>query len=687
MKRILNRFGQRESTVHPNPTIVVTTTELPSNGHDEEEKNKHQWDRPIEFVFSLISNSVGLGNVWRFPYLAAKNGGGAFLIPYFVLYFLIGAPLYFLELALGQFTSRGPGTGFKMARGWQGVGVAMIINSVLGTLYYNVIIAWALFYFILSFRKTLLWTKCGEWWNTNACFEPSSQGNFYRFNGTKWNCTESEFNNFTDYGCTPVNNSGRVTVTEEFYYRLLLKRSDGIDDFGTPGDYMSPLLLVSWALIGVCIIRGVQSSGKVAYFTAIFPYVVLLILIIFSATLKGADEGVKYYITPKWEKLGEFKIWQEAASQVFFSLSLSFGSLIAYSAASKFDNKFFSQMCVVVSCDCLTGLFAGFAVFATMGFLADALGETVDTFAQASGPGLAFITYPEALGQMPVSPLFSIIFFAMLLALGLGSQFASTDVIITVLMELFPAYAGKRYIFVILSCTAFFLCSLPFACPGGIYLFEIFQEYTANTSLVFIGFFEVVVIALIYGFNRFQDDVYMMLKKKPAKYYLFATWCITAPILTATITMANLVTSTELVAPAEAGYPEYEYPKWSTALGWSIFAICILPVPAFFIYTYIKEYQYLSAERKGLITSTDDIYRRDISKLKSIWFTAFRLTNLPHKDWGPRRREDQWGRYAHLAKDSSQLKERQPDVLPTIVQAPTLTTTNFDSEKPTSTEF
>ena len=81
-----------------------------------------------------------------------------------------------------------------------------------------------------------------------------------------------------------------------------------------------------------------------------------------------------------------------------------------------------SQMCIVVSCDCFTGVFAGFAVFATIGFLADALGESVDTYAKASGPGLAFITYPEALGQMPVSPLFSIIFFAMLLALGLGSQ-------------------------------------------------------------------------------------------------------------------------------------------------------------------------------------------------------------------------------------------------------------------------
>ncbi|CAF5164820.1 unnamed protein product, partial [Rotaria magnacalcarata] len=102
----------------------------------------HQWDRPIEFVLSLISNSVGLGNVWRFPYLAAKSGGGAFLIPYFTLYFLIGAPLYYMELALGQFSSRGPATGFELAKGWRGVGIAMIVNSVLGMLSYNVIISW-----------------------------------------------------------------------------------------------------------------------------------------------------------------------------------------------------------------------------------------------------------------------------------------------------------------------------------------------------------------------------------------------------------------------------------------------------------------------------------------------------------------------------------------------------------------
>ena len=88
-------------------------------------------------------------------------------------------------------------------------------------------------------------------------------------------------------------------------------------------------------------------------------------------------------------------------------------------------------MCIVVSCDCFTGVFAGFAVFATVGFLAKSLGEPIESYAQSSGPGLAFITYPEALSKMPAGPFFSIIFFMMLLALGLGSQvslFQSTTV-------------------------------------------------------------------------------------------------------------------------------------------------------------------------------------------------------------------------------------------------------------------
>ncbi|CAF4127459.1 unnamed protein product [Rotaria socialis] len=672
-------FRRSKAVVRPQNNNISDTVNA-----DKEEENNHQWDRPIEFVLSLISNSVGLGNVWRFPYLAAQSGGGAFLIPYFTLYFLIGAPLYYLELALGQFTSRGPASAFVLAKGWQGVGFAMIINSILGTLYYNVIIAWALFYFVLSFRKRLLWADCGHWWNSNGCFVPGSPGNTLGanitalnctlFNCTGGNCTTALSSNFSDSGCQENNTTSvkQVTVTEEFFYRLLLNKSSSFDDFGVPGTYMSVLLLASWLLICVCIIRGVQSSGKVAYFTAIFPYIVLLVLIIFTATLDGAREGIIFYIVPRWELIGSFKIWQAAASQVFFSLSISFGSLIAYSAANDFHNKFFQQMCIVVSCDCFTGVFAGFAVFATIGFLAKSLNEPVEVYATASGPGLAFITYPAALAKMPASPFFSIIFFLMLLALGLGSQFASTDVPVTALMEFFPSYAKRRSVLVVITCSVFYLASLPFACPGGIYLFELFQEYTANISLVFIGFFEVVSIAYIYGFNRFMNDVEMMLGKRAAQYYLFVTWCITAPILTLVITATNLLNTAPLKLDASGGFPPYEFPQWSTTLGWFIFVICIIPIPLVFLISYIQEYRRMAKEKTGYGPS------------KPLFLAALESNNLPAESWGPRKRIHQIDAYAHLATRTTQKnfisQQQLPEYTPRVEE-----TTSIDTGIPNPT--
>ncbi len=142
---------------------------------------------------------------------------GAFLIPYFILYFLIGAPLYYLELALGQFTNRGPATCFILAKGWQGIGIAMIINTIFVMLYYNVVISWALFYFVASFRSRLLWSDCGHWWNSDKCIVPGRKGNTYTDSGVTWNCTETQFANATQYGCAVINSTDRVTATEEFY--------------------------------------------------------------------------------------------------------------------------------------------------------------------------------------------------------------------------------------------------------------------------------------------------------------------------------------------------------------------------------------------------------------------------------------------------------------------------------------
>ncbi|CAF3963463.1 unnamed protein product [Adineta steineri] len=616
-----------------------------------QKKVNHEWDRPVEFIFSLISTSVGLGNVWRFPYLAAKSGGGAFLIPYFILYFLIGAPIYYLELALGQFSSRGPATAFILAKGWQGVGFAMIINSVLCMLYYNVIISWALFYLVASFRKNLLWAKCGNWWNDDRCFIPGVQNSTYRIDQTLYNCTQAQYENISEYSCVPINEKDRVTASEQFFYKLLLGKSNSFEDFGTPQLYPTLALLGAWIIVGLCIIRGMKSSGKVAYFTAIFPYIALLILVIQSSTLDGAIEGIKFYIIPRWELVTKFETWQAAASQVFFSLGISFGSLMTYSASNKFKNNFFRQMCIVVSCDCLTGVFAGFAVFATIGYLAKELKEPIEKYAQSAGPGLAFITYSEAISHMPASTLFSILFFLMLLALGLGSQFALTDVPITSLLELFPRFKSKRSLAVILTCICSFLISLPFTCPGGIYLYDLLSEYAANLSMVVVGFFEVYTIAYIYGFNRFMNDVKMMLGKRAAEYYLFVTWCFISPILMLIIIFSKLISSKRMTIGAGGGFDEYIYPEWSVIIGWIIFLLCILPIPLVYLISYINEYRSTknNESSKSLVSDSRDYFVNDDDyTIKPRYIEAITENNSPRDDWGPIKSVNHYGLYRHL---------------------------------------
>ncbi|CAF4536841.1 unnamed protein product [Rotaria socialis] len=185
-------------------------------------------------------------------------------------------------------------------------------------------------------------------------------------------------------------------------------------------------------------------------------------------------------------------------------------------------------MCIVVSCDYFTDVFAGFAVFATIGYLSTELKESVSKYADASGPGLAFITYPEAIAHMPASSLFSILFFLMLLALGLGSQFALTDVPITSILELFPRFKFQRELAVIITGVVLFLISLPFTCPVRIeVVLNFISEYRTNISMAVVGFFEVYVI-----------------------------------------TFSNLWTSKQMSNGAGAGYEAYVDPGWSTVIGW-----------------------------------------------------------------------------------------------------------------------
>uniref|UniRef100_A0A3Q3EP20 Transporter n=1 Tax=Labrus bergylta TaxID=56723 RepID=A0A3Q3EP20_9LABR len=493
-------------------------------GKDE----RPNWDNPMQFVLACVSYAVGLGNVWRFPYLCQMHGGGGFLIPYMIMLILEGIPLFYLELAIGQKMSLGSiGAWSAISPYLGGLGLASVMTSLYLCLYYNIINAWSFWYLFHSFQSVLPWAECP----LNA--------------------------NLTG----PVEECDRATPTQYFFYRETLDISSSIEENG--GIHMGQALcfLLCWIITYLFIVRGVKSTGRVVYFTATFPYLVLFIYLIRGVTLHGALNGVAYMFTPKMEQLANPTTWINAATQIFFSLGLGFGSLIAFASYNQYNNNFEQQAIIVSFINSGTSIFASIVTFSIYGFKATVnyenclestrvlllnstypqqfaelglpdvpcdLNKELDTAVE--GTGLAFIVYSEAIKNMPLPQLWSVLYFSMLLLLGMGSMLGNVTAIITPLRDFKVFSRISNELFNGLVCLFCLLLGFGFTTPSGNYWFTMFNDYGATFSLLFIVLVEVITVSYIYGIRRFEKDIEDMLGHRP-NWFWKIMWGGVSPIL------------------------------------------------------------------------------------------------------------------------------------------------------------
>lgn len=264
------------------------------------------WSSKLDFILSVVGLAIGLGNVWRFPYLCYKNGGGAFLVPYFLTLLLAGIPMFFMELALGQMLTIGGLGVFKIAPIFKGIGYAAAVMSCWMNVYYIVILAWAIFYFFMSLRADVPWRTCSNYWNTPNCVNPYERGELMCWEQSSMNGTIRKMCALA--GGVNVTQSSLTDPVKEFWERRALQISPGIEHVGGIRWELAGTLLLVWILCYFCIWKGVKWTGKVVYFTALFPYFLLTILLIRGITLPGAIEGIKFYVIPNFSKLSESEV-------------------------------------------------------------------------------------------------------------------------------------------------------------------------------------------------------------------------------------------------------------------------------------------------------------------------------------------------------------------------------------------
>uniref|UniRef100_A0A8D3EF58 Transporter n=1 Tax=Scophthalmus maximus TaxID=52904 RepID=A0A8D3EF58_SCOMX len=560
--------------------FVLFIEQDPHVDDGDENTERGNWASKREYILSTIGYAVGLGNIWRFPYLAYKNGGGAFLIPYFVMLVVTGIPLFFLESAFGQFCSQGPINIWRAVPILQGVGIAMVLVTLIVSIYYNVIIAYSLYYMFASFQSPLPWSSCLSWADSNCSSTPRVSCNVSGVlvaNWTQYNITCPETDVITD----PVQ-----SPSEQYWDRVALQRSSGLDETGPVVWHLALCLLLSSILVAAALIRGIKSSGKVVYFTATFPYVVILILLIRGVTLEGAGDGIQFYIGSQSNltKLYEAQIWKDAATQTFYSLSIGWGGVMTLASYNSFHNNMFKDAFVVTLTNAGTSVLAGFAIFSILGHMAHIYQMPVGQVVK-EGFGLAFIAYPDAMSKLPISPLWSVLFFFMLLTVGLDSQFAGIEVIVTCLLDAFPKiFKHKRALLTTSACAIVYLLGLPCVTQAGIYWVTLVDQFVASWVLLVLALLEIIGICYIYGGNRFIKDIEMMLGSKSFAFWLWwrVCWFFISPSIIVVILVWSLMT---FKPPFYGGV---QFPVWGLALGWCMVVFILLWIPVVAVYKLMK---------------------------------------------------------------------------------------------------
>ncbi|XP_021101704.1 orphan sodium- and chloride-dependent neurotransmitter transporter NTT5 [Heterocephalus glaber] len=619
----------RAGQLHQSSAVEVTPVSVlkPKPSKEKEElANREEsddffvrplWPRTVEYILTLMGYIVKPANIWSSVYLWLHKGGGTFFFIYTVILLIVGTPLLFLEMAVGQRMHRNSMDTWQIIAPWAGgVGYASFIMCFITSTYTNVLNAWILFYLSHTFQFPLPWEKCPLLKNSSD-FDPE--------------CAQT-------------------TPSMYFWYQQTLKVSDRIEDGGLVVSSLSLPFFVSWCLVSAFMIKGLKFLGKGMFILMSLSYIIFFCFFIWSLHLEGAKYGLKHLLAAKMSAVYDLSVWSVAGGQVLFDLGLGFGPIASLSSHMPQSNNCLGDAFVMALIYLVTLLFMTPFILALLGFWATVLthrcteknmemllmlvnmgilppeakppddlnNDPTSTYSSwlsglaqdikslvlskvskcdrelrilqaKEGPGFVFLSFAEAVSFLPRSIFWCILFFLMLLLLSLSTTIGFMQGLIIPLQDPSSFLRKQTKLLTGSISMLLFLCGLYFTRPPGVYIIKLVREYWTPMPIIFIIICENIAVAWAFRAKRFLGDLMNLAQGFTLRFYSWV-WSYLTPVMLLVMFVALLVQ--RCVKPitylawdsSNSTEVTREYPSWALLLMIILLLIVIAPIPVYLFY-------------------------------------------------------------------------------------------------------
>ncbi|ENP8456509.1 sodium-dependent transporter [Photobacterium damselae] len=475
--------------------------------------SREQWGSRAGFILAAVGSAIGLGNIWRFPYMAYENGGGAFFIPYLFAMLTAGIPFMIMEFTLGhKLRSAAPRAFAKLGGKYEWLGWFQVFIAAVIAVYYVAVIGWAISYLGFSFKQS--WGS-----DTNAFF----------------------FSEYLKLGEHSPSQLG------EFQLHIAIP------------------MMIAWAITFAAIYSGVKGGIERAS-KIMMPLLFIMVLGLITRVifLPGALDGLNYLFQPDFSKILDAKVWSAAYGQIFFTLSVGFAIMIAYSSylPSKSDINNNAFMTVLINCG--FSITAGVLIFAVLGYMAQEQAKPL-TEVVSAGVGLAFVTIPAAINLLPAPYILGPLFFLALVVAGLSSHISIIEAVTSAVIDKLNWSRKKAAIVV---CGTGFIVSMAFATNGGLLLLDLVDYFINNVALLSSCLLELLIVGWLVKIADIRQYANSISDFTIGKWFELCIRFI-SPIMLAIILVTNLYKT------LAEGYGGYDMSDLLT-LGWGLVGMMIV---------------------------------------------------------------------------------------------------------------